>query len=82
VVTGFFIALFLGGNGYPFRYTAKAGVIIPVISDQVPPSESPVVIGEDYVQPKDWGGRLLFKPEVVALCSPDEVLMIQAWDQS
>jgi hypothetical protein len=71
-----------GGNGYPLWYEAKAEVILPFISQGPPPHEGPMVIGEDYVMPCDWKGKVKINQLMVESCSPDEDLIVVCWDQS
>lgn len=81
-------AVDLGGNGYPCRYTALAGDILPKIASGPPPHSGPLVIGEGdedeeaYVSPGGWVGHVSIDHAKIAACSPHEQLIIEAWDQS
>ena len=73
-------AIDLGGNGYPIRYSVMAGILVSILKDGLPGNESPLVVGDDYTIPKGWNdqlhiGNLLEYP-------PDQVLIVEAWDQS
>jgi hypothetical protein len=74
-------AVALGGDGYPLRYTALARDLLPVIANGIPRPPGGPVIGEDYFLPAGWVGQ----PEVaekLAECPPNQLLLINAWDQS
>ena len=71
----------LGGNGYPLRYTSQAKDFLPTILNGIPrPAGSPI-IGDDYYLPAGWIGT----PEIRENLSEtpgDQLLLINAWDQS
>ncbi|HSB61423.1 MAG TPA: hypothetical protein VLI67_06870 [Vicinamibacteria bacterium] len=75
-------AVDLGGNGYPCRYSIAAGVLRPVISNGLPPNESPPVIGADYALPGGWSSELKVDAAALSECRSEEELLIEAWDQS
>jgi len=64
-------ALQLRADGYPNQYQARAGDVLPLI--------------EEVTRKIDFT-RKLFKPkfraERIAVCTPDELVTISAWDQS
>jgi hypothetical protein len=72
----------LGGNGYPCKYSAKAGVILSKIAPLLPNYAGKFAIGDDnvLVGEKHWEIRVN-QPKIDA-CSPDETLLIEAWDES
>lgn len=72
----------LSTGGYPNRYTAKAGDVLPLLADGPPAHAGPTVIGEDYVMPSHWIGNVIMHPGKIAACPPDQLLTIEAWDQS
>ncbi|MES2249238.1 MAG: hypothetical protein V4645_18305 [Pseudomonadota bacterium] len=72
----------LSFSGYPNRYTAQAGDILPLLSNGPPAHRGPAVIGDDYVMPANWKGKSIFNRDKIATCSPDQRLTIDAWDQS
>lgn len=43
----------LGVNGYPYRYSAKASEIIPIISSGIPTPNEPIIIGESMRQKRN-----------------------------
>ncbi len=75
-------AVDLGGDGYPLTYKAPASVIAAQLAAGPPKHPGPVTIGEDYVLPSEWTGKLEFDESELAKCLPDEVLLIEAWDLS
>ncbi|MFC5663758.1 hypothetical protein ACFP3U_12270 [Kitasatospora misakiensis] len=55
-------------DGYPCRYTARAGEVLPLLADGSMPGA-------------DWRlGEL--HPARIAACPPDALLTVIAWDQS
>lgn len=75
-------AISLGGDGYPKRYSVRANVLLPIITGGPPPSEGPAVIGDDYFLPKGWNSTVTVDRARVLACSSDELLLVEAWDQS
>ena len=75
-------------DGYPCRYTARAADVFPLIkSSGIRPSKNGAWVlgvdeGEAYVQPPDWIGPIELHADRLAACPPDQVLLIDAWDQS
>lgn len=75
-------ALGLGGDGYPFRYTARAEHIVPVILGGPPYAFQTWRRGAgDVIDPK-WAGRTVVDRDAIAVCQPKEWLLIEAWDES
>lgn len=72
----------LGGNGYPCKFLVSARVLLPMITAGVPAHDKPLVLGDDYVLPEGWCGDIKWRREEVLACHPDELLTIEAWDQS
>ena len=72
----------LAGGGYPNRYTARAGDVLPLIANGLPKHDGPTVIGEDYVLPGSWTGNVIIHPDRIAACPADKLLTIDVWDQS
>lgn len=71
----------LGGNGYPLRYTALAQHLLPKIAGGIPSRTGGPILGEDYFLPAGWIGDPSIKQNL-AECPPDQLLLINAWDQS
>lgn len=75
-------AVQLLADGYPCRYAATARDVLPLIASGPPAHASPPVIGDDYVLPANWTGNVTFHADRIAACPADQVLTIDAWDQS
>lgn len=75
-------AIQLSGSGYPNRYTANAGDVLPLLVGGPPAHTGPAIIGDDYVMPANWRGNIELHADRLAVCSVDQVLTIDAWDQS
>lgn len=75
-------AVDLQGNGYPMRYSARAADLLLVI-EQGPPHANAVWMHDpgDILGPA-WDGKTVVHDDVVQQCSPDEWLLIEAWDES
>lgn len=72
----------LGGDGYPNRYSVAASVLLPIITAGIPAHDSPIIIGDDYLVPERWSGEVKWNHVAVRTCPPEEILIIEAWDQS
>lgn len=81
-------AVQLKSGGYPSRYTAKAGVVLPLLKNGgVLPAKDGLWVfgvdaGEEYAQPPDWIDNVQVHAERVAACPPDLDLTIDVWDLS
>lgn len=72
----------LSFSGYPNRFTVQAGDVLPLLAGGPPEHRGPAIIGDDYVMPANWKGNVIFHQDKIAACPPDQVLTIDAWDQS
>lgn len=72
----------LSGSGYPNRYTAQACDVLPFLGVEPPPPGGTLIIGDDYVMPSNWRGKIELHADRLAACPVDQVLTIDAWDQS
>lgn len=72
----------LGGDGYPLTYKTSTSVIAAQLATEPPKHPGPVTIGEDYYLPSEWTGDFELDKSELARCSPDEELLIEAWDLS
>ncbi|MER6363465.1 hypothetical protein [Kitasatospora sp. NPDC001527] len=59
-------------DGYPLRYTARAGDVLPLLADGSVFDTGP---GAEYRRREQF-------PERIAVCPPDALLTVDAWDQS
>jgi len=75
-------AIDLGGNGYPYRYTALAEHIIPRIVDEPPGARDPWVCGPHDILGQGWEGKTVLDQDAIAACRPDEWLLVVAFDES
>lgn len=75
-------------HGYPCRYRAKAADVLPLLTNGgiTPPKDGLWVFGvdegEEYATPPGWMGQVDLDHDAMATCTPDQVLTIDAWDQS
>lgn len=74
-------AVGLGGNGYPLRYTVLAKDFLPRIAAGIPKPGGGPIIGDDYYLPANWIGNPKIR-ERFAACPSEQLLLINAWDQS
>lgn len=75
-------AEFERNSGYPERFIVAAKYILPVLKAGVPRARSPLVIGDDYVMPPNWIGDAILHEDRIAACPAEQLLRIDAWDQS
>jgi hypothetical protein len=75
-------AITLGGDGYPFRYTAMAKHLLPQVIEG-PPDARPVWGYDpgDILGPA-WEGKTARDEEALQSYPPDEWLLVEAWDES
>ena len=64
-----------GGNGYPLKYTTRVKFALEEILSHKPTD----VASFESIPAYD---RTIVKHEAIRLCSPDDMLVIEAWDQS
>lgn len=75
-------AIKLGGNGYPFWYTAQAKHVRPSLYP-APPFANPVwACGPSDIITSKWRGKTFLDHEALDQCAPEEWLLIEAWDES
>lgn len=68
-------------DGYPSVFYAKAVDVVPVLD--APPGARPVwVSGPDDVLSAEWAGTTVIDRGAAAGCTPEEWLLIEAWDES
>lgn len=76
------VATHLDGNGYPTRYSIPAGALVGVLGHGLPRHDGPLVIGDDYVLPGGWTGNAKVDLDGLQSLAPNELLLVEAWDQS
>ena len=72
----------LGGDGYPFKFSARASVVIPYLKTSLPDPSRGWSVGEDDVLLPHWAGRTTIDEDAIESCDPDEWLHIEAFDRS
>ena len=75
-------AIDLGGDGYPLRYTALADYVFPQLRVDPPHARGTWIVPAGDVILPGWAGRTVIDNDAVRVCSPDESLLIEAWDES
>lgn len=70
------------GNGYPSRYSLPAATLAALLADGLPEHAGPTVIGDDYVLPADWRGRMQVDSARLAAQPAEAWLTVDAWDES
>jgi len=76
------LATDLGGNGYPDRYLVPAEILKGILIQGPPPNDSPFTIGDYYVLPSGWTGAAKIDTNALSRLDPDQLLLVEAWDQS
>lgn len=68
----------LSSRGYPNRYTAKAGDVLPMLSKGIPEHSDMTIIGDDYVMPAPagWKSNIIIHQDKIDACP------LEVWDQS
>lgn len=69
-------------DGYPNIYIASAEIVLPLLVDGPPAHHGPMIIGDDYVMPAAWIGKVEIHADRMAACPGSHRLTIEAWDLS
>lgn len=72
----------LSAGGYPNRYIARAADLLPLLVNGPPSHEGPAMIGDDDVLPAHRRGTFERFADRIDAVSPEQVLTVEAWDQS
>jgi len=72
----------LGGNGYPFEYTARLERIRPTVLEGAPRTDEPGLIDLKDIPPGAWLRKTAIDREALLACDPGDWVLIQVWDQS
>ena len=75
-------AINLGGNGYPYYYTAQAEHIISRVVAGPPLANRDWSVGEFDILLPGWEGKTVIDRAVTDDCRPGEWLIIIAFDES
>ena len=76
------MAINLGGDGYPCRYTATAEHLIPHFVNGVPEARDTWSFEVSDILLDGWEGKTVIDQTAIAACRPDEWLLVEAWDES
>jgi hypothetical protein len=69
------------GDGYPSVFYAKAVDVVPRLA--APPEANRTWLsGPGDILTEGWAGRTVVDQGAAATCTPDEWLLIEAWDES
>ena len=74
-------AIYLGGNGGPSQYTARARHLLPALSPVPPHSRDVWLHDHDDILTDRWIGKTFIDPQAIDECSADEWLLVVAWDE-
>lgn len=66
-------------GGYPNRYVVRAIHALPVLTSEL--SSHTLPAPGDGMQ-TTWPKNIELHPDCITSCSPDQLLVIEAWDQS
>ena len=75
-------------GGYPNRYSGQAKVLLPLFHDGPPLSPGMDALaqddqnGETWVVPGDANWNITLHSDRMAACSSEQILTLEAWDQS
>jgi hypothetical protein len=75
-------AIDLGGNGYPNRWAASVAGIRPILEKGIPSGKAKLVVGDDDLQQVTLPVYKKLAWDLLANLPPEEMLDIEAWDQS
>ena len=75
-------AIYLGGNGGPSQYTVLTKHLIPAISPSPPYARDVWLHDPDDILTDKWIGKTFIDQRAIDECSPDEWLLVVAWDES
>ena len=75
-------AISLGGDGYPYRFTAMAKYLKTVILGGPPYARSAWGFEHGDILTSGWKGRTGIDQNAWETCDPDEWLSIDVWDES
>jgi hypothetical protein len=75
-------AIALPGSGYPDHFFAQARHLLPEILEEPPHANAIWVRDSGDVLTERWVARTSVDCAAADECSPDEWLLVEAWDQS
>lgn len=73
----------LSRGGYPSRYTARANDLLPlIVAGPLTPNHTLIIGANHGRQPQSWIGHLKVEQPKFDACPPEQILTVDAWDQS
>jgi hypothetical protein len=69
-------------GGYPNRYIATAGDVLPLIASGLPARTWPIGVGVNRVMAGGWTSNVEINLNKISTCPTDQILTIEVWDQS
>ena len=73
----------LGGDGYPYCFTALGGALKPFILGDLPGARKVWIHGpDDQIDHSKWKGTTFIDHSELQLLGEKEWLLIRAWDES
>lgn len=65
-------------NGYPNRFTVAASEVLPILARGIREH-----LGHfNGPEPSAWKGSVTVHQERIAACAPEQILLVEVWDQS
>lgn len=74
-------AIAVSTDGYPSLFCAKALDVLPRL-DSPPEARGIRHLDPNGILTEHWAGRTVINESVMAACTPDQWLWIEAWDES
>jgi hypothetical protein len=75
-------AIDLGGDGYPYYYTAQAKVLVPRILGGPPRAREHWLLDAGDIVTAAWEGKTFIDRAAVEACAGEEWLLVVVWDES
>lgn len=75
-------AIDLGGDGYPYYYTAQAEFLIPRIVGGPPEARHTWAVGQHDIVGSQREGKTMIGRAMADDCRSDEWLLVVVWDES
>lgn len=77
------VAVNLGGNGYPYRFTARVRDLGGPVRNGPPEARQTWSSGPgDIIDFSKWPGRTTIDEKALAKCPSSEWVLVEAWDES
>lgn len=66
-------------NGYPNRFTVPAAEVLPILAQGIPETTQHNFRSKG---PVGWIGSIKIHQDRIAACVPEQILLVEVWDQS